>query len=204
MRVGENRFSWEHNFWVSARAWLGVQDVDGKFHRLQSCRMLQWCQASILESKRGLEVINEETPPCILRIINIHIYIYIYLLCYVLYLFIMFYIYLDDRYHVCSILFPSEPTIHRIPICHIGSYGFTGLHLFLQPQSAALAQRFFWEAALDSFLRLHPHGSSKPLASVYVPGVEHNNLIYGFLEGCFFRIWRDFVVDGTRKHLCPM
>lgn len=51
---------------------------------------------------------------------NIHIYIfdyiYIYVLC--LYFFIMLYIYLDDRYHVCSILFLSEPTIHRIPICH--------------------------------------------------------------------------------------
>lgn len=57
--------------------------------------------------------------------------------------------------------------------------------------------RDFWKAALDSFLRLHPHGSSKPLASVYVPGVEHNNLIYGFLEGCFSWFWRGFVVDGT-------
>lgn len=119
MRGGENRFSWEHNFWVSARAWLGVQDVDGKSHRLQSCTMLQWCQASILESKRGLELINEETPPCILRINIYCIYTYICIfIYYFLYFFIMLYIYLDDRYHVCSILFLSEPTIHRIPICH--------------------------------------------------------------------------------------
>lgn len=49
------------------------------------------------------------------------LYIYTYIcifIYYFLYFFIMLYIYLDDRYHVCSILFLSEPTIHRIPICH--------------------------------------------------------------------------------------
>lgn len=60
-------------------------------------------------------------------------YVYISLLCFI-------FIWMIDTMFVQFSSCQNLPSIEFL--FATGSYGFTGLHLFLQPQSAALVQRF--------------------------------------------------------------